>query len=306
MDQAADDFYAQGPVFDDFARLTEPVLYRPLPNDWLVGLSDVVSSTAAIAGGQYRSVNMAGAALIAALSNGLGQRDFPFAFGGDGASFAVPATDAEIARAALASTAAWVRDELGLKLRVALVPMAAIHEAGLDVRVARYAPSPHVTYAMFTGGGLAWAGSQTKAGAYAVEPAPPGTRPDLTGLACRWQEFTARHGVMLSLIAVPTAAAGDAAFDSLVGEVLQMVGRGERGREPDRRSLARLGLAGARARHRGTGEPGARRFARPAQTVAGSPRAGGPCRHEPRHLDRRLSVAAPSTRRHRQCGLPQI
>ncbi len=229
---AEDDFYPQVPVFDGFARLTDTALYRPLPEDWVIGLSDVVASTAAIRAGRYKSVNVAGAALIAAVSNALAQRDFPFAFGGDGASFALPPGDADTARAALAATAAWVRDELGLTLRVGLVPVASIRTAGWDVRVARYAPSPNVAYAMFMGGGLAWAERELKAGAFAVEPAPAGTRPDLTGLSCRWQEFPARHGVVVSLIAAPAVAESEAGFRELVGDILRMTGRESEAEHP--------------------------------------------------------------------------
>jgi hypothetical protein len=232
MVDGLEDFYAQIPVFDGFARLTDPALYRLLPEDWVLGLSDVVASTAAIEAGQYKSVNVAGAALIAAVSNALGQRDFPFTFGGDGASFALPPEDAETAGAALAATAAWVRDDLALALRVALVPVAAIRAAGWDVRVARYAPSPHVSYAMFMGGGLAWAGQELKAGAYAVEPARPGTRPDLSGLSCRWQEFPARHGLILSLIATPVVAESEAPFQEMVGDILRMTGRESEAQHP--------------------------------------------------------------------------
>ncbi len=229
---ADDEFYPQVPVFDGFARLTDTALYRPLPEDWVIGLSDVVASTAAIRAGRYKSVNVAGAALIAAVSNALLQRDFPFTFGGDGAAFALPSGDAETARTALAATAAWVRDELGLTLRVGLVTVATIRTAGWDVRVARYAPSPNVTYAMFMGGGLAWAGRELKAGAFAVPPAPPGIRPDLTGLSCRWQEFSARYGVVVSLIATPAVAEGEAGFRELVGDILRMTGRESEAEHP--------------------------------------------------------------------------
>ena len=61
-------FYARIPVLESFARLTDPALYRPLPEDWVIGLSDVVASTEAIRAGKYKSVNVAGAALIAAVS----------------------------------------------------------------------------------------------------------------------------------------------------------------------------------------------------------------------------------------------
>ena len=218
-----DDFYSALPAFQSFASITDPDIYRPLPDDWSIGLSDVTESTKAIAAGGYKTVNTAGAAVIAAVGNALGGRDFPFVFGGDGASFAVPPADAPAAREALAQTAAWVRTELGLGLRAALVPVAAIRAQGLDVRIARFAPSPDVAYAMFSGGGLAWAEREMKRGAFAVPPAEGGGRPDLTGLSCRWQEMPAERGVMLSLIVAPTA--DPAAFRALVEDILSRVAR---------------------------------------------------------------------------------
>src|SRR5262245_38635128 len=116
MNTAADIdvFYAGVPVFRDFERLMDPSLYRPLPADWVIGMTDVVQSTRAIAERRYKAVNMAGAAAIAAVANALKGREFPFIFGGDGATFAVAPADAGVARDALAATAAWVRDDVGL------------------------------------------------------------------------------------------------------------------------------------------------------------------------------------------------
>lgn len=216
-------FYAAMPVFRGFARLMEPSLYRPVPDGWLVGVADIVQSTQAIAADRYKAVNMAGAAVIAAVTNALRGRAFPFAFGGDGAGFAVPARDADAARDALAATATWVGEALDLVLRVALVPVEAIRTAGLDVRIARYAPSPHVSYALFSGGGLAWAEAAMKRGAFAVAPAPAGAHPDLSGLSCRFSEMPAERGLILSLLAVPAAEADDAAFRRLVEDVVALV-----------------------------------------------------------------------------------
>ena len=89
-----DDFYASLPIFRDFTRVMDPGLFAPLPDDWVVGVADVVQSTKAIAENRYKAVNMAGAAVIVAVTNALDDRDFPFVFGGDGASFAVPAAAA--------------------------------------------------------------------------------------------------------------------------------------------------------------------------------------------------------------------
>src|SRR5262249_60023738 len=102
--------------FGAFSRLVGPSLYAPLPDDWIVGVADIVESTKAIAAKRYKAVNMAGAAVIAAVTNALGGREFPFVFGGDGASFAVSPEDLAPAREALAATAAWgrPRSQLGL------------------------------------------------------------------------------------------------------------------------------------------------------------------------------------------------
>src|SRR6186713_3675236 len=109
-----DIFYGGIPVFRGFGSLMDPAMYSPLPDDWSIGIADIVDSTKAIAAQRYKAVNMAGAAVIAAVTNALEGREFPFVFGGDGASFAVAPDDLEAARAALAPTATWVGEDLDL------------------------------------------------------------------------------------------------------------------------------------------------------------------------------------------------
>ena len=215
-------FYDGVPVFDRFADIADPSRYQPLPDDWLLGLADVVQSTKAIAENRYKAVNMAGAAVIAAVANALGNRDFPFVFGGDGASFAVPPADSEAARRALAETAAWVRDELNLALRVALIPVSEVRRHGIVVNVARFAPSPNLSYAMFSGGGLAWAEAAMKRGDYAVAPGGPGARPDLAGLSCRFSEIPATRGTIVSLLVLPMGSA-DTRFRQLIAELVALI-----------------------------------------------------------------------------------
>src|SRR5260370_41964534 len=118
-----DGFYGSIPVFRGFASLMDPALYSPLPDDWSIGVADIVESTKAIADARYKAVNMAGAAVIAAITNALGGREFPFVFGGDGASFAVTPDDLSRTREAMAATATWVEESLTLVMRVALVPI---------------------------------------------------------------------------------------------------------------------------------------------------------------------------------------
>jgi hypothetical protein len=218
-------FYGTIPVFRAFASLMDPALYSPLPDDWSIGVADIVESTKAIAQARYKAVNMAGASVIAAVTNALEGREFPFVFGGDGASFAVAPDDAELAREALAATAAWVKEDLDLLMRVALVPLAAIRARGLDVRIARFGPSPNLSYAMFAGGGLAWAEAAMKRGEFAVGAAPPGTQPDLSGLSCRFEEIPATRGVILSVLVLPMPDRDPAAFRRLIEDIVALVER---------------------------------------------------------------------------------
>ena len=228
---SVDGFLATVPRVAHFGDILDPKLYAALPDDWIVGLSDVVGSTRAIEAGQYKKVNMAGAAVIAAVSNLLGNAPYPFVFGGDGASFALSSAMAAGAREVLACTAAFVAEVYGLELRIALVPVAAIRAAGFDIRVARFAASPDLDYAMFSGGGLAWAEARMKAGAFAIPPGPAGCRPDLSGLSCRFEAMPARRGVMLSLIARPAQSAPiaegpagpAAAYRAVVEDVIRLI-----------------------------------------------------------------------------------
>jgi Protein of unknown function (DUF3095) len=223
--EASDSFYGGIPVFRGFGRLMDPALYAPLPDDWTIGIADVVESTRAIAEARYKAVNMAGASVVASITNALEGREFPFVFGGDGASFAVSPHDLDRACEALAATAIWVEESLNLTMRVALVPVAAVRAQGFDVRVARFGPSPNLSYAMFSGGGLNWAEAAMKRGEFAVAKAAPGTQPDLSGLSCRFEEIPAMRGLILSVLVVAARGADPAAFRKVIEDVVALVER---------------------------------------------------------------------------------
>jgi len=199
MDASAssDDFYASLPVFDDFTQVTDDA--------------------------RFKAVNMAGAAVIVAITNALQGSDFPFVFGGDGASFAVSAAYAASARQALAETATWVSEDLDLRMRIGMASVADIRKHGHDVRVARYAPSQNISIAMFSGGGLAWADSAMKRGEIAVPQAAPGAHPDLTGLSCRYELIPSQRGLVLSLVVTPGPRATLQNFRAAVEAVTHIV-----------------------------------------------------------------------------------
>jgi len=212
----------------DFSQVVDQSAYNAVPDDWWVGVTDVVQSTAAIAEGRYKAVNLAGAAAISAVLNALNQASFPFAFCGDGAQFAIPGDTVPVAHAAMQRTAAWVRDELGLELRVALVAVRDIRAAGFDVSVARYSTSAAVDYAMFTGGGMNWVEKELKAGRLGLEPVVDDGQPDLTGLSCQWGAVRSRNGEILSIIARPEGAVPSAAYVETIKRLLAALNKEDR------------------------------------------------------------------------------
>jgi hypothetical protein len=220
---ARDDFYAGLPAFRDFTQVTDDARFQALPDGWVIGVADVMQSTKAIREHRYKAVNMAGAAVIVAVTNALKGRDFPFVFGGDGAAFAVSGTDAAAARQALAETATWVKDDLKLVLRIGMVTVADIRARGFDARVARYAPSPSISIAMFTGGALAFADAAMKRGEIALAPAPAGAHPDLTGLSCRYEMIPAQRGQVLALVVEPGAGATPETFRAAIAAIAAIV-----------------------------------------------------------------------------------
>ncbi|NEJ20322.1 DUF3095 family protein [Rhizobium leguminosarum] len=227
-----DDFFAEVPLFSEFEGVTDAANYRPLPDGWVLALADIVGSTQAIGAGRYKDVNMAGASVISAVLNAVGKGDYPFVFGGDGALIALPGSLEAAARDALAAAQVWVEEDLNLMLRIAIVPVADTRAEGLDVRVARYSASPYVTYAMFWGGGTSWAERQMKLGRYGIARAPAGTRPDLTGLSCRWSPIDARNGEIVSIIAVPGEGRPGREFQELVGGIVAITTEQNRDSHP--------------------------------------------------------------------------
>lgn len=210
-------------AYRDFSSVLDPSLYEPLPDDWLVGITDVVDSTVAIKSGRYNDVNYAGASVIAALGNAWGTFDFPFVFRGDGAAFALPPQAYMVAASVLRQVASFAGSNLDLVLRVGLLPVSEIRARGRDVRVAQYAASANVTYAMFAGGGLKWAEQQIKNGRYRVKPGQSTTRPDLTGLTCDWTPIPSQQGEILSLLVEPYDQTHPEVFAALARRVLAIV-----------------------------------------------------------------------------------
>jgi len=213
--------------------------YVALPDDWLVAVTDVIKSRAAISDGRYKAVNMAGVAMISAIMNALDNQQIPYIFGGDGAAVAFASEDQDVAETALARTKTWVAEELELELRAAIVPVSEIRKQKSDVKVAAIRVSDAVSNFAFIGGGIALAEKLMKEGQYNINGSAGGEYPDLSGLSCRWSTVREDGRKIVSIIIEPEEKAGAAYHDALEG-FMQLVNADQENASPMPKKGARF------------------------------------------------------------------
>ena len=218
-------------VLSDFAQVANERLFLPLPDDWWVGLADIVDSTGVTASGGYKSVNFAGAAVISAVSNALDGDLSLFLFGGDGATIVVEPEKVGPASEALLKVADWVQRELHLEMRVGGVRISQIRQAGFDVRSAFWNASSNARYALFKGGGLEWAEQQLKRGKLEIRTIAAGDDPDLSGLSCQWGPVRSKIGKMISLVVKPAPGSQKKHYEAVTSKIIATLDR-ERAARP--------------------------------------------------------------------------
>lgn len=197
-------FYIELEPFTDFIDFTRPELYRQAPSDWLVVITDVRGSTDAIREGHYKWVNMTGATTIVALANVLGTTDFPFVFGGDGATALVPSERRADIEPVLCAARAHASEAFGLKLITGLISHNELIEAGAPINVARFLLPGGPSIAFFSGDGLSLAEKWVKSGRGVIAEHPYNNEVNpLKGLSCRWAPLKSARGAMLSILVRP-------------------------------------------------------------------------------------------------------
>ena len=219
-------FFADLPAVHNFGDLFDPSVFAPLPRDWLLVITDVQGSTAAIQAGQYRAVNLVGAASIIAMTNISEGLALPYVFGGDGATLALPPELWPKAERALQGVVALAQREYGLKLRVGKVAVAELEAAGQPVRVARYCLSGEDCIAMFWGEGMTHAENLVKAPNSSYQIHPPAEPPevDLNGLSCRWEPFRPEQGRILSLLVKSREPDGSPVYREVFDHMMRVAG----------------------------------------------------------------------------------
>ena len=198
-------FYRDLPAFTDFSNLTERKLFHSVPDDWWVIIADIKGSTNAIKAGRYKEVNLIGAACITCVVNVLGSYDFPFVFGGDGATMVLPTTEIQKIKKELQHLQSLSATGFGLELRVGMIQLKKLYEGGTELFVGKYELSRGNFLAQFKGSALTRAEDIIKKnlpGAEVLNPIGEAS-PNLQGLSCRISPLKSKKGVVLTLLVRP-------------------------------------------------------------------------------------------------------
>lgn len=174
--------------------LGQEKLFSPVPDDWQVIVIDVQGSTRAVAAGKHHQVNLAATGGIIIVLNRLKAAYdglvIPYFFGGDGATFLVPAELADDLLEVLNNYRRHVQRQMDLILRVGALSIAEVSAGGSTTRIARYALNSLYTIPVVLGNGLKEAETRIKASFISDEESITDLIDiDLNGMECRWNEI---------------------------------------------------------------------------------------------------------------------
>jgi len=217
------DFYANLPEIVRFQDILEIDRYRNVPDDWLVVATDIRGSTEAIAGGKYRSVNMAGACAIAAICNDFPDIDIPFVFGGDGVTLALPNVGRDHIMGLLKFCSDATASVFNLELAAGCRTMAELRADGKEIKIGKFRLSENVQQAVFWGGGVDYIEELIKQPDNNLHNYKP-VEADFNGLECRWNEIPSDRGEVLSII-IKSVVIDDQELSSLYKECLLAIER---------------------------------------------------------------------------------
>jgi hypothetical protein len=167
-------------------------LFKAVPSDWHVIITDIKGSTKAVANGLHETVNLVATGSIVAVLNLAYKANItvPFFFGGDGATFIVPDSIFQPAMQALLTYSENTLDNVGLALRTGAVSVADIYKEGQHLLVSKNKISTTLTIPVLLGTGLAYAEKIIKEESYLFScERDEDCVPDLNGMQCRWDKI---------------------------------------------------------------------------------------------------------------------
>lgn len=197
------DFYKNLKEIDDFSKIMEDKNYSKIPDDWYVIVSDIKSSTKAIEQGMYKQVNFVAALTIIGILNIDRNDDFPYIFGGDGASLIIPAHLLEKSKKVLIEAAKKAKNFFDLDLRIGAVSIKEIEKRGCLIEITKFKVKKGNTQAIVRGNGLQLAEDLLKKEyeTFKIEQSLDHEySANFDGLECRWEDIKTPKDETISIL----------------------------------------------------------------------------------------------------------
>jgi hypothetical protein len=186
-------FYTELPrLKGDIERVVENnSLYKPVPGDWTIIVTDVENSTQAVDNGKQQEVNLAATGSIVACLNIARPRgiDIPFFFGGDGATLVLPEEIKDECLDVLRQHSKRCKRNFGFKLRVGSRELSELYRDGSSLSILRFQRNKLHTMPIVTGDALKKAEKSIKQKNSLVKEAKKKQMLNLQGMECKWDKI---------------------------------------------------------------------------------------------------------------------
>lgn len=221
------DFYKNLKQINDFSKIMENENYSKVPNEWFVVVSDIKGSTKAIEEGKYKQVNFIAALTIIGILNINRELDFPYIFGGDGASLIIPPILLEASKKVLIEASKKAKETFGLELRVGVVSLKEIKKRGSFIEITKFQVSKDYTQAIVRGNGLELAEELLKK-EYETFKIEDNFISDYTanfdGLECRWEDIKTPKDETISILIKSLNSNSNEIYQNSLKQIEQIAG----------------------------------------------------------------------------------
>jgi hypothetical protein len=197
------DFYKNLKQVNDFSKIMQDSNYCLIPNDWYVIVSDIKDSTKAIEKGMYKQVNFVAALTIIGILNIDKEEDFPYVFGGDGASLLIPPSLLEKSKKVLIEASKKAKEAFDLELRIGIINIKEIEKRGSFIEIAKLEITKDYTQAIIRGNGLELAEELLKKEyeTFKIQDDLKNTyTANFDGLECRWEDIKTLKDETISIL----------------------------------------------------------------------------------------------------------
>ena len=196
-------FYRDLKSITDFSKIMKNNNYVKVPSDWFVLTSDIKDSTNAIEKGRYKDVNFISALCIIGILNINRKIDFPYIFGGDGASLIIPDILLEKSKKVLSEAKEIAKKSFDLDLRIGFISVNEIEKRGSFLEICKFKNANNHIQAMIRGNGLELAENLLKQeyeNFRIAENSSLDYDANFEGLECRWEDIKSLKDETISIL----------------------------------------------------------------------------------------------------------